>query len=334
MRARELLTPDQLRAVRERYDWKAMLLIGHAWCVIFSAMACFVWWPNVVTFLLAAAVIGGRQLGLAILMHDGAHGLLLKDQGWNMWCSQWLLAYPVGTDAQLYRRYHLKHHARTQQEDDPDLVLSQSFPVTRHSLRRKVFRDITGQTGFAQRFAQFRDAFGRPGQPLSERLQRARAKVGGIVLSNAVLFIVLALAGYWWLYLVLWILPLLTFFQVFLRLRNIAEHAMVGDKDDPFAHARTTLADPITGFFLAPYWVNYHVEHHLLMWVPCYNLPKLHRYLTEGAHGGRLLVEPNYLRVFRLVTSDDDNSEDGGKRPRIHGEKRRYSGLVMEEDAA
>jgi fatty acid desaturase len=294
-------------------------------------MALFAWWPNVVTFLLAAAIIGGRQLGMAILMHDGAHGLLLKDHGQNMWVSQWLLAYPVGTDTWVYRRYHLKHHARTQQDDDPDLVLSQSFPVTAKSLRRKMLRDITGQTGFSQRSSQFRDAFGKAGQPLSERLARTRDKVGGIVLANLVLFAFLAAIGFWWLYPLLWLIPLLTFFQLFLRLRNIAEHAMVGDKDDPFAHARTTLADPIAGLFLAPYWVNYHVEHHLLMWVPCYNLTKLHKFLMDGVHRDRMLVEPNYLRVYRLVTSRSKDDDQRGQS--IHGKGRRYSGLVMEEDA-
>lgn len=332
MRAKELLTPQQLEAVRERHDWKAVALILHAWALIFGAMALFVWWPNVLTFVLAAAVIGGRQLGLAILMHDGAHGLLLKDHGWNLWVSQWLLAYPVGTDAQVYRRYHLKHHARTQQDDDPDLVLSKSFPVTGKSFRRKIVRDLTGQTGLSQRYTQFRDAFGKAGDSLSVRFSRAREKVGGIVAANLVLFGGLALVGYWWLYPVLWLLPLLTFFQVFLRLRNIAEHAMVGDKDDPFAHARTTLADPLTGLFLAPYWVNYHVEHHLLMWVPCYNLSKFHRFLREGPHGDRLLVEPNYMRVFHLITSRSNDDDRGGQS--IHGGRRRYSGIVMEEDAA
>ncbi|MBU2531595.1 MAG: fatty acid desaturase, partial [Alphaproteobacteria bacterium] len=225
MRAKELLTADQIEAVRARHDWKGLALIVHAWGVIVAAMALFAWWPNVVTFLIAAAIIGGRQLGLAILMHDGAHGLLLKDHGWNLRVSQWLLAYPVGTDAVLYRRYHLKHHARTQQDDDPDLVLSAAFPVTAKSFRRKLFRDITGQTGFAQRFAQFKDAFGKPGQAWRQRLAHAREKIGGIVAANAVLFTVLAVAGYWWLYPLLWLVPLLTFFQVFLRLRNIAEHA-------------------------------------------------------------------------------------------------------------
>lgn len=332
MRAKELLTPEQLEAVRERHDWKAIALIVHAWGIILAAMALFVWWPNVITFLLAAALIGGRQLGLAILMHDGAHGLLFKNHDLNMWASQWLLAYPVGTDAHVYRRYHLKHHARTQQEDDPDLVLSKSFPVSAKSFRRKLFRDISGQTGFAQRSAQFQDALGKPGLTWSQRLARAREKVGGIVLANLILFAALAIAGYWWLYPLLWLLPLLTFFQLFLRLRNIAEHAMVGDKDDPFAHARTTLADPLTGLFLAPYWVNYHVEHHLLMWVPCYNLPKFHRFLTEGAFRDRLLVAPNYMRVFRLVTSRSNDDDQRGNS--IHGERRRFSGIVMEEDAA
>jgi fatty acid desaturase len=30
-------------------------------------------WPNPFTFVLAVAIIGSRQLGIAILMHDGAH---------------------------------------------------------------------------------------------------------------------------------------------------------------------------------------------------------------------------------------------------------------------
>ena len=44
-------------------------------------MALFVWWPNPLTFVLAVMVIGARQLGLAILMHDAAHGLLFANRG-------------------------------------------------------------------------------------------------------------------------------------------------------------------------------------------------------------------------------------------------------------
>ena len=233
----------------------------------------------------------------------------------------------------VYRKYHLKHHARTQQDDDPDLVLSAPFPITRPSFYRKIWRDISGRTGYAQRSAQIasglkpRETDGGWGAWATQFSD----KLGGPFAANAVLFAGLALAGYWWLYPLLWLVPLLTFFQLFLRLRNIAEHAMVGDKDDPFAHARTTLVDPITGTFLAPYWVNYHVEHHLLMWVPCYNLPKFHRFLMTGPHAEKLLVSPNYLDVFRLTASRPPDEDDRGERKQTG--RRRYSGIVMEEEA-
>ena len=48
--------------------------------------------------------------------------------------------------------YHLQHHKFAQQAEDPDLGLSAPFPITRASLRRKIVRDLTGQTWFKQRF--------------------------------------------------------------------------------------------------------------------------------------------------------------------------------------
>ncbi len=334
MRARDLLSEQQLAAVRERHDWKAAALIIHAWAMIAGAMMLFAWSPNVVTFIVCAAVVGSRQLGLSILMHDGAHGLLFKNDRINHLASQWLLAWPVGADMRAYRKYHLKHHARTQQADDPDLVLSAPFPITRPSFYRKIWRDMSGQTGYAQRAAQLAAGVQRrtAGDDLLAWWRHFKDKLGGPMAANAILFGVLVLTGYWWLYPLLWLVPLLTFFQLFLRLRNIAEHAMVGDKDDPFRHARTTLTDPVTGTFLAPYWVNYHVEHHLLMWVPCYNLAKFHRYLMSGPHRDRLLVSPSYWQVFRLVTSRTREDDDRGAR--VQTEKRRYSGIVMEEETA
>ena len=71
-------------------------------------------------------------------------------------------------------------------------------------------------------------------------------------------------------YLMFWVLPFLTYHMAITRLRNIAEHAIVPDNDDPFRNARTTKAGWLARLFLAPYWVNYHVEHHLLMHIPCY----------------------------------------------------------------
>ena len=48
----------------------------HCWATILAAGALFVLWPNPFTLILAVMVIGARQLGLAILMHDAAHAAL------------------------------------------------------------------------------------------------------------------------------------------------------------------------------------------------------------------------------------------------------------------
>ncbi len=303
MRAADLLTPQQTDAVQARSTLRAVALIAHAWVVILGSMTVFALWPNPLTFIAAVVIVAGRQLGLSILMHDGAHGLIARDAGWNLRLSQWLCAYPVLLDTEAYRKYHLKHHARTQQPDDPDLVLSAPFPVTRKSFRRKMIRDITGQTGLQQRLAQFASAFGNKSMGWRAKLHHFRGKLGPQVTANLVLFGGLAATGHWYLYPLLWLVPLLTVYQLVLRIRNIAEHAMVPDDTDPFRNARTTLAGPLARLTVAPYWVNYHVEHHLLMWVPCYNLPKFHRYLMAGEFAGRLEVKPNYREILKLATS-------------------------------
>jgi len=323
--AKDLLTSEQIAIVRERSDWKGVALALHAWAVIFGAMALFVWWPNPLTFILAVMLIGARQLGLAILMHDGAHGILCKSPKLNMFVSQWLCAYPMMAETNAYRRYHLKHHAATQQPDDPDLILSAPFPITKKSFRRKMVRDLTGQTGYQQRRAQIMNALGDPSWPLSKRLGNFARKLGRPLICQAVLFAVLALAGYWWLYPALWVLPFLTWHMAITRVRNIAEHAVIPDNNDPFRNARTTVTNALERAFVAPYWVNYHVEHHLLMWVPCYNLPTARRFLIANGFGRRMEAKHGYLEVLRLATSKPDMDDTRGtlvhksRRERVSG---------------
>ena len=287
LKSSELLTPEQVQRLRGKSDFVGALLVLHAWALILGSMALFVWWPNPFTFLLAVMVIGGRQLGLAILMHDAAHGLLFANRRLNDFVGAWLCAFPVFTSLSLYRPYHLQHHRFTQQAEDPDLGLSAAFPITRKSLWRKVVRDLSGQTAFTRRREQFRRGIG-----LREGL-----------IVNAVLWAGLAAAGYWWLYPVLWLLPLATWYQLVSRIRNIAEHAVVPDNDDPLRNTRTTYANPIIRLLVAPYWVNYHLEHHLFMFVPCWRLPQAHRALLAAGRGEAMELQPGYRAVLRAATS-------------------------------
>jgi fatty acid desaturase len=331
--ARELVTSDQLAELRERVEWKGIALIAHAWCVIFGAMALVAVFPNPLTYILAVMLIGSRQLGLAILMHDGAHRCFSRSENRNAALSQWFCAYPIFADMQAYRSYHLQHHASTQQEDDPDLVLSAPFPITKASYRRKFLRDLTGRTGYEQRKAQLLNALGDSSWPLPQRAGHFYDKLGRQIVVNALLWAGLAAAGIWWAYPLLWLVPLLTWMMVITRIRNIAEHAVVPDSDDPLRNTRTTQANLLERMFIAPYFVNYHLEHHLLFYVPCYNLPKLHAILMRGPHAARMEVQRGYLAVLRLATAKPDAEDRPGKIV-SNARRLRDGGKVGEDQAA
>ena len=299
----DFLTAEQVEELRGKSDVAGALLVLHAWALIAGSMALFAWWPNPFTFLLGVMVIGGRQLGLAILMHDAAHGLLFANRRLNDGLGTWLCAWPVFTSLALYRPYHLQHHRFTQQAEDPDLGLSAPFPISRASLRRKIVRDLTGQTAFQRRGEQIRRALGPADASLAARLASLWRKEKGSLSMNVLLFAVLAVAGYWWLYPVMWLLPLATWYQLISRIRNIAEHAVVPDNDDPLRNTRTTQANPLERLLLAPYWVNFHFEHHLFMFAPCWRLPAAHQALLAAGRKHEMELQPGYLAVLRLATS-------------------------------
>jgi fatty acid desaturase len=290
------LSRDELRVLRRRSDWRGAWMIAHAWGLIFGAMALFAWWPNPFSFILAVMIVGARQLGLGILMHDAAHGLMFHDRALNDRVGNWLCAYPQILDLDIYRPYHFEHHRKTQQPDDPDLPLSAKFPISRASFLRKSLRDLTGITFLRQ----YRAAMDSPSRPADGGANRS---LRGPLVANLVLLGGLAVVGKPHYYLMFWVLPLMTWRMWVTRIRNIAEHAVVRDNNDPLLHARTTTAGPLERLFIAPYFVNYHLEHHLYMWIPCYNLPKAHALFRAKGLEPRMEVRRGYGEVLRLATA-------------------------------
>src|SRR5262249_30888799 len=76
------------------------------------------------------------------------------------------------------------------------------------------------------------------------------------------------------------------------RLRGIAEHVATSGDDDPLRNTRTTQAGPLARTFLAPYWVNYHIEHHLLVFVPCLKLRSAPALLLAKGYRPRMELAP------------------------------------------
>src|SRR6266403_1967769 len=96
--AGDLLTLDELRALRRLSAWRGAGLVLHAWLVIAATMVLYAAWPSLVTLLVAVVVIGARQLGLAVLMHEASHWLLVPGQRANNTIGTWLCAAPILAD--------------------------------------------------------------------------------------------------------------------------------------------------------------------------------------------------------------------------------------------
>jgi len=289
-----------LRQLARRSDLWGTWVVFHVWAVIFASMALFILWPNPVTFILAFCLIGSRQHGLAILMHDAAHGVLFKTKSVNEFVGAYVLGAPYGGDLAAYRKYHLKHHRYAQSKQDPDLALSAKFPITPASLRRKLWRDITGQTFLRLQFATLKLKTGDKSQiEGSDAFQKNNP--WPYIITNGLIFGGLTLLGYWWVYFALWLLPMWSWFFLVLRLRNITEHAMTSFDDNPLTHARTTHTNIFEKIFFGPYWVNYHVEHHAFMYVPCYRLVALHK--AMAAHHDKMEIQHGYWAVIKAATT-------------------------------
>ncbi len=292
---------DVLKSVSRRSDLMGAWLVFHVWAVIFGSIGLFILFPNILTFAFAFLMVGSRQHGMAVLMHDAAHGVLFDNPKINDFAGQYLLGAAYGGDLKAYRKYHLKHHRFTQSDQDPDLPLSAKFPVSKASLRRKFIRDITGQTFLRLFLANRKMKSGeRAAVEGSDAFQKSSPwPTLGV---NAVLFAIFFALGFWWIYFALWLLPLFTWFYAVIRLRNIAEHAMTTRDDNPLTHARTTRTNWLTRILFAPYWVNYHVEHHAYMYVPCWQLPHLHKAMLDNGHGKDMEIQPGYRAVLDQAT--------------------------------
>jgi fatty acid desaturase len=313
MKPVDAFTRQELAALTQRSDRRGVWAIASTWTVIALTFVAVARWPHPVTFAVAVVVLGGRQLALSILMHEAAHRTLFRTRWLNDWAADWTCARVMWNDVVRYRRHHLGHHRHTGTPEDPDRSLVTPFPTTRASLARKLLRDVVGITALKRivglvlmdigvlEYTVAGDAVvrSRDDRTSWDCVREGARHLSGVFITNLALFGVLAAAGHSRLYLV-WVAAYMTTFSVFLRIRSFAEHACTAMGPDVRHNTRTTRAGLVARATVAPFRVNYHVEHHMLVAVPYFQLPKMHRMLRER---GVVEAPPGYAGVIALVSS-------------------------------
>ena len=321
----ELFSRDEIKELTTTSNLHGAWAVGSTWTVIvmtFGTVA-YSWeylptWGKVLMCALALAILAGRQLALAILMHDASHHSLFKTKWLNTHLTDWLCARPIWNDVSKYRPYHLKHHAKTSQPDDPDLGLVKNFPITQTSLFRKFFRDLNGQSGLKflagrvlmdLELLEWSVSNDPKPIPRGDRSNLELAKnllknSSGMLISNAAIFSALWASGRPKLYL-LWPLAYITPFPLFIRIRAMAEHAGLETSHSALSNTRTTRAGWLARAFVAPIHVNYHIEHHLMASVPHQKLARMHQMLRERQY---VDAPPSYLDVIRSLLKNNQFS--------------------------
>lgn len=307
MKASDFLSSEDIALFTGRSDATGIRIVLFNWALIAAIFAVVALWSNPLTVLLAIPLLGGRQMGLAVLMHEAGHKTLFRSQALNEWLGQWLCAYPVLGDCAAYGASHREHHRTAGTAADPDLPNYQNYPVSRDSFLRKMKRDATGRSGLNL----LRGLFSSQGRSIMMRDGEKSNAVRQGLLVNLLMFSVLLLLGVGQLYL-LWVIAYVTAYPLIARIRQVAEHGNVPDLFDldPRLNTRTTIPRWFERLIFCPNGVNYHVEHHLLASVPCYKLGALHASLKQQGFytGYEDTLARGYWDVIKRAVPDFDKS--------------------------
>lgn len=305
MKIKEHFSPEEIKSFCRRSDLHGWVAVATNWGIIAACFVLVARWPNPLTIVLAMILLGGRHLGLGVLMHECGHGTLFRSKKLNRFVGTWLCAAPVMYRLDDYMSNHLSHHSKAGTDADPDLYRYQHYPVEVKSLQRKLLRDVSGRTSL-----NFLETSLKRNQVITTNEKGERrldyrqllSRFYAPIIMNSLLLVLLAWFGFAELYL-LWLAAYFSIYMVFSRIRNLAEHACVPDllDPDPMQHTRTMIASWWERLTFAPNCVNYHLEHHLLPSVPKHQLASFHNALKKKGLLDNADIESGYIVFIKRL---------------------------------
>ena len=266
-----------VKALSMLTPWRTALAIAFDWAVIAAAIAVSSWAASPFVYVFAVLVIAGRMHALGIIIHEFAHYRFIADKKRSDLIGDIVLAWPLGTTVDAYRKNHLAHHRYTNTDQDPDWTVK--FGTQHFTFPQRwqyALANVIGYLILVNSYRDLKSIFSRLNKdqdklPRDYRLKRLAFYV--VVLG------IIGLFGAWKGLLLYWIVPYFTVLLLLLYLRSVAEHFGSMDYDSELGSSRTVYPHFWEKAFLAPHNVNYHLDHHLYPSVPFYNLPKLHALL-------------------------------------------------------
>jgi fatty acid desaturase len=265
-----------------------------------AALACCVWLYSglasgrlpTVAFIplcvLGMAVIAALQHRLSGLGHEASHYVLFQNRLANELVSDLLCMFPLMAMTQRFRITHLGHHQfLNDPQRDPDVPRlhfdEDRYPFPMSKARfwyRYVLLSFWPPALLRYLYGQAKNANVTAGMREPRCVYRFRV---GRCLRGAFWMPVLTfvhLSGSWPVFILFWVIPLLTFYAFFMQLREIAHHSNAPSEGE-FRHSRNFHCNPILNWAVFPYGQDYHLTHHVFGFLPHYNLAKAHEILMR-----------------------------------------------------
>ncbi|WP_055136283.1 guanitoxin biosynthesis L-arginine gamma (S) hydroxylase [Pseudomonas corrugata] len=270
---------QRLRPLYHKDNWHWLVALGADLIVIAAA----VYLSHRYNFLypLALLFIGSRQRALASLLHEAAHMTLARSKMLNKWVGEYLLAYPIFQNFEAYRRSHVQmhHHHLGDQDKDPDhrfYIESGLYEAQDRLdfLSRHLFRSVTLVNTYKYFLYLVKN---RAGDILANPLQGVKL----LAVHGVILLLLSYFVGPWG-YVLFWLIPYFTAFQVIGWFSEISEHfGMFGVYKEEVNLTRNRFPTLPERLFIGMHGDNYHLTHHLFAGVPFWNLKQAHRILMD-----------------------------------------------------
>ncbi len=298
---------DVIRELSVLSTISSLAAVMAEWSIIVLAIIFHQFFSNPIIYFFVLLVIGSRMYALYSLMHDGMHGLLIKNKRLNDFYTRVFLAWPLFYSLSKSRSAHLAHHKYLKTEADPEMAHLAygefQFPMRQSVWIGILVKDILGINFLWYFFKKKINAVlnlknastGKKSDSAKEELILKIVYYGIILSAITYLGLIPDFALYW-------LLPYATIYQVLNRLRLATEHFNI-DEENHF-QTRSVHAGFVEKLLLFPHNLNYHIEHHLFPSVPFYRLPDLRMELMknnlfkESAH-----INDGWIGVYHDVTA-------------------------------
>lgn len=238
--------PDLVPSIRRLCELKSgynFLFILVDYVLIAVAIALSLATQNACVYLLAICVIGSRMRAFDNLLHEASHGLLFKGRRTNYFAGLVLCAFPIGSSMFAYKKSHLSHHVYLgDPARDPDLQRYRKIGLTSHPYNRsQLVKKLARVVLMLDTLGYLRNTFSAfiyvKGAPYKESILRALYYA---ITAGLVYYFELGTC-----FVLYWIVPFLTTFQIIRFFAEISEHGGLYEEPSEILMTRNNLLNPI-----------------------------------------------------------------------------------------